>query len=78
MEVPVAKVAMAFADNQGKLHPTAEAAGLADLTVILGRIGAESALTAGLAQRIIEKRAEVEAVFADLDAMTGGRHAPAA
>lgn len=67
----MAKVATAFADNQGKLHPTPEAAVLADLTVILGRIGAESALTAGLAQRIIEKRTEIEAVFADLDAMAG-------
>lgn len=66
----MAKVAIAYTDNQGKLHPTAEAAVLADLTVILGRIGAESALTAGLAQRIIEKRADIEAVFDDLDRMT--------
>lgn len=74
----MAKVATAFADNKGNLHPTAEAAVLADLTMILGRIGAESALTAGLAQRIIEKRHEIEAAFADLDAMTGGEHAQAA
>ncbi|MCX7284379.1 MAG: hypothetical protein NTX28_10100 [Novosphingobium sp.] len=74
----MAKIATAFADNRGNLHPTAEAAVLADLTVILGRVGAESSLTAGLAQRIIEKRADIEAVFADLDAMTGGEHAQAA
>lgn len=72
MEAHVARVATAFFDNRGNMHPTAEAAVLADLTVILGRIGAESALTAGLAQRIMEKRAEIEAVFSELDAMTGG------
>lgn len=70
----MAKIATAYTDNQGKLHSSAEAAVLAAMTVILGRIGAESALTAGLAQRIIEKRAEIEALFADLDAMTGGIH----
>lgn len=68
----MAKIATAFFDNRGNLHPTAESAVLADLTVILGRIGAESAFTAGLAQRIFEKRAEIEALFSELDAMTGG------
>lgn len=67
----MAKVATAFADNEGKLHPTAEAAVLADLSVILGRIGAEGGITAGLAQLIIEKRGEIEAAFADLDVMAG-------
>lgn len=78
MEATVAKVATAFADNQGKLHSTAEAAVLADLSVILGRIGAESGITSGLAKCIIEKRAEIEAVFADFDAMTGGEHVASA
>ena len=66
----MAKIAIAYSDNQGKLYPLPEQAVLADLTVILGRIGAESGITSGLAQRIIEKRAEIEAVFADLDKMS--------
>ncbi len=74
----MAKPATAFIDNQGKLHPTPDAAVLADLQAILGRIGAEGGLTAGLAQRVLEKRADIEAVFADLDAMTGGDNAKAA
>jgi hypothetical protein len=78
MEAKMAKPATAFVDNQGKLHATADAAVLADLQAILGRIGAEGGLTAGLAQLVLEKHPEIEAVFADLDAMTGGHHAKAA
>lgn len=74
----MAKPATAFADNHGKLHATAEAAVLADLQAILGRIGAEGGLTAGLAQLVLEKRPEIETVFAELDEMTGGHHAQAA
>lgn len=74
----MAKLAPACFDNEGKTHPTPEAAVLADLTVILGRIGAEGGITAGLAQIVLEKRREIEAAFADLDAMTGGHNAQAA
>lgn len=74
----MAKITHAFADNRGALHLTAEAAVLADLTVILGRIGAESALTAGLAQRILEKRSEIEALFQEFDQMVGGTNVAAA
>ncbi len=65
----MAKIAQAFADNQGKLHPTPELAALADLTTVLGRIGAEGGITEGLAKRLMERRAEIEQVFADLDNM---------
>ena len=66
----MAKTAQAYADNRGSLHPTAEAAVLADLSAIIGRIGSESGLTSGLAKCILEKRGEIEQAFADLDAMT--------
>lgn len=66
----MAKIVPAYSDNQGNLYPTPDQAALADLSMVLGRIGAESGITSGLAKCIIEKRLEIEAVFADLDAMT--------
>jgi hypothetical protein len=69
----MASIVQAYADNSGKLHESPLDATVADLTIVLGRIGAESGITAGLARLIIEKRSEIEAVFADFDAMrTGG------
>jgi len=68
-EATMAKVANAYADNCGVLHTTPHDAAVADLTTVLGRIGAEAGITAGLARMIIEKRPEIETVFADLDLM---------
>lgn len=65
----MAKVATAYADNQGKLYPTPEQAALSDLTAVLGRIGAEGGITEGLAKTLMERREEIEQVFADLDEM---------
>lgn len=69
----MAKTIPAYADNQGNLHATPVDAALSDLSAVLGRIGAESGITSGLAKCIIEKRAEIEAVFDDLDMMTNVR-----
>lgn len=66
----MASVIFAYADNSGNLHTAPIDAALADISTILGRIGAETGITSGLAKLIIEKRAELEAVFADLDQMT--------
>lgn len=68
----MAKVAFAYTDNQGKLHDSPEAAVIADLSAILGRLGAESGITSGLAKLLIEKRAEIEQAFQDFDRMTAG------
>lgn len=65
----MAKVSTTFEDNQGEQHKTPEAAALADLTIILGRIGAESGLTAGLAKVILDRRPEIERVYGEFDAM---------
>lgn len=66
----MAKLVTAFADNMGCKHDTAQEAAVSDLMVVLGRIGgAQGGITEGLAKCIIEKRAEIEAVFADLDRM---------
>lgn len=73
----MAKVALAYADASGATHATPENAALADLTVLLGRIGAESGMTAGFAKTVLDKRAEIEVVFADLDAMRAHQGGPA-
>lgn len=65
----MAKVVTAFADNSGAIHAAPIDAILVDLTAVLGRIGAEGGLTTGLAQIILDKRTEIETIFADLDAM---------
>lgn len=65
----MANVAQAYADNGGTLHAAPQDAAVADLTMVLGRIGAESGITAGLARMILDKRPEIETVFADLDLM---------
>lgn len=65
----MARISIAYADNRGQLHASAEQAVLSDLTAILGRIGAESGITSGIAKCLLEKRAEVEQAFADHDAM---------
>lgn len=66
----MASIVQAYADNSGTLHTHPYDAAVADLTVVLGRIGGETGITSGLAKLIIEKRAEIEAVFADFDAMS--------
>lgn len=71
----MAKATRAFLDNAGKLHVTAENATLSDLEAILGRLGGDAGITSGLAQKIFQKRAEIEAAFAEFDQLTGGANA---
>jgi len=66
----MAKAVQAYADDTGQIHASAENAILADLTNILGRVGAEGGITQGLAHLILKKRPEIERVFADLDAIS--------
>lgn len=68
----MAKVVQAFADNGGAIHPSAEKAVLADLSAILGRVGAEAGLTGGIAQLILDKRREIEQVWSEFDTMMAG------
>lgn len=59
----------AYRDNKGSLHATPERATLADLANVLGRVGEEGGMTAGVAKLIFEKRDEIERVFAEHDEM---------
>jgi hypothetical protein len=68
----MAKRVTAFEDNRSNLHRTPDAATKADLALVLGRVGEGGGQTDGLAALIIEKRAEIEAVFAEHDALAAG------
>ena len=59
----------AYRDGKGGLHATPERATLADLADVLGRVGEEGGMTAGVAKLLFEKRAQLERVFAEHDAM---------
>ncbi len=68
----MAKRVPSFADNNGKRHDTAEEATLSDIASILGRLGSDPGLTDGIARKVLDKRTELEAVFAEHDAITAG------
>jgi len=76
MEAIMAKMVQAFADNNGQIHASAEYAIIADLTNILGRVGAEAGITQGLAQLILKKRSDIERAFADFDAISIHQEGP--
>lgn len=59
---------LAFRDAKGGLHGDLHKATLEDLAGVLGRVGDEGGMTAGVAKLIFEKRAEIERVFAEHDA----------
>ncbi|MBJ7501211.1 MAG: hypothetical protein JHC57_15760 [Sphingopyxis sp.] len=59
----------AYRDDKGGLHSTPEKATLADLAGVLGRVGEEGGMTAGVAKLLFDKREEIERVFAEHDRM---------
>lgn len=70
----MASIVKAFADNNGTFHASAEAAVLADLIAALG----QTREGPNLAKIVMEKRAEIERAFADLDRLTGETNAKTA
>jgi hypothetical protein len=67
----MAKAIQAFADRDGKHHASADAATVADILSILG--GSGGGIADGMARTILAKRAELETVFAEHDAMMEGK-----
>jgi len=57
----------AYRDNRGQVHDTVCEAVIADIAAALGRVGDEGGLTSGVAKLILDKRAAIEAAFADYD-----------
>ena len=58
-----------FFDTRGHYHKTPEDATIADLAGILGKIGDGDSLAPGIAQMLLERRPEIERLFAEHDAM---------
>jgi hypothetical protein len=68
----MAKAIEAYRDDRGNLHHSPTGAIIADIAAALGRVGDEGGLTNGVAKLILEKRAEIEQAFADLDMLEHG------
>lgn len=65
----MAKECIAYRDSKGGLHSSLERATLEDLAGVLGRVGDEGGMTAGVARMIFDKRTEIERVFVEYDAL---------
>ena len=67
----MAKEATRYVDFSGTAHETPEGAVVGDIAVALGRLSTDAGMTRGLAKLVFEKRAELEAAFADFDRLKG-------
>ncbi|WP_260923226.1 hypothetical protein [Novosphingobium sp. 9] len=65
----------AYLDAKGNLHSNLEKATLEDLAGVLGRVGDEGGMTAGVARMIFDKRREIERVFAEHDVLVANKRA---
>ncbi|WP_407874032.1 hypothetical protein [Qipengyuania nanhaisediminis] len=60
-----------YFDKKGHFFKTAREATESDLAAILGQIGEGESLAPGIAHILLERRREIEQLYADHDAMTG-------
>lgn len=58
-----------YFDSKNQYFKTPSEATISDLAALLGRVGEGESLAPGIAQMILQKRAEIERIFADHDAM---------
>lgn len=65
----MAKVVKSYADNGGMTYDTPEEATIGDIAIALGRLSADAGIAGGVAKLIFDKRGEIEAAFADFDAI---------
>ena len=66
-----------YFDSRGQFFKHPDEATISDLAAMLGRVGEGDSLAPGIAKILLEKRREIEHVFADHDAMVqGGVEAP--
>ena len=63
----MAKAVQSYTDNAGKRFDTAEDATISDIATLLGRLGSDPGMTDGIARKLLEKRSELEAIFAELE-----------
>lgn len=65
----MASLKPAIHDRNGAVHKTAEAATISDISTILGRVGESEGLSVGMAKVIFDGRKQLEAIFAEHDAL---------
>lgn len=58
-----------FFDRKGNFFKTARDATVSDLAALLGQIGEGESLAPGIAYMLLERRAEIERLFAEHDTM---------
>lgn len=58
-----------FFDTRGNYYKTPEDATISDLAGILGKIGEGDSLAPGIAQMLLDRRSEIERLFAEHDTM---------
>ncbi|QZD89332.1 hypothetical protein K3148_10965 [Qipengyuania aurantiaca] len=58
-----------FFDTRGHFYKTPDEATISDLASVLGKIGDGESLAPGIAQTMLDRRCEIERLFAEHDAM---------
>jgi hypothetical protein len=58
-----------YFDSRGQYFRSPIEATVSDLAALLGRVGEGESLAPGIAHMMLEKRAEIERIFADHDSM---------
>ncbi|WP_209347419.1 hypothetical protein [Pontixanthobacter sp. CEM42] len=66
----MAQRGVGYFDSKGHFFKNPADATISDLAAMLGQIGEGDSLAPGIAHMLLEKRAEVEAIFAEHDSMT--------
>lgn len=61
-----------YFDRKGHFFKSAREATASDIAGLLGQIGDGESLAPGIAQTLLDKRAEIERLFAEHDAMMEG------
>ncbi len=63
----MAHTGIGFFDSRGLLFKNPEEATLSDLALLLGRIGEGDSLAPGIATMLLERRSDIERIFAEHD-----------
>lgn len=63
----MAQMGLGYFDGRGHFFKTPEEATLSDLAMMLGRIGEGESLAPGIANMLLERRADIERIFAEHD-----------
>lgn len=66
----MAKSGKGFFDRKGQFFRSPEEATASDLAALLGKIGDGDSLAPGIANILLDKRADIERIYAEHDLMT--------